>query len=79
MKYVVEIEETYRKHLVVEADSEREAEKKVDSAYAKGYIDMEKEIGFDCTINCIGAANELDIDDYSHLDDGNDEEEKDHG
>lgn len=79
MKYVVEIEETYRKYMIVEAESAQEAEEKMDSAYASGFIDVANDGHFENSINCNGEASELDIEVLPFLDDGDDEEEIDRG
>ena len=56
MKYVVRIEETLVKHVIVEADNADDAVNIAESAYQNGNIEFE-----------IGELNEEEIEDLKHL------------
>ena len=64
MKYVVEITEKLVKYVVVDADSEREAEDKVFRAHYKGKVVLGCDDYDDVEFDCIRKADDEDIKEY---------------
>lgn len=68
MKYVVEVTEYLVKRVIVEADTEEEAEQKVVEAYAgDGSVTLDYEDFYDSKIECLYKALECDIEKYMEI------------
>ena len=68
MKHVVEITEYLVKRVIVEADTEEEAEQKVVEAYAgDGSVTLDYEDFYDSKIECLYKALECDIEKYMEI------------
>ena len=67
MKYVVEITEKLVKHVVVEADSPREAEEEAQQAHQFGKVTLDYDDYDDVEFNCVRKADYEDIDSYEHI------------
>lgn len=74
MKYVVEVIETLKYDVIVEADSPMEAKKKAEAAYVRGDIVLSDKNYSDGDVECYGEADSDDLANYPML-----EEEKDRG
>ena len=69
MKYVVEITESLVKHVVVDANSMREAEDKAQKAHTDSKIVLDYSDYEDVDFKCIRKADEDDIADYVDVED----------
>ena len=69
MKYVVEITEKLVKHVVVEANSEAEAEDKVMNAHRDAKIVLDYDDYDDVDFECLREADKDDIKDYVDVED----------
>ena len=69
MKYVVEITEKLVKHVVVEADSPREAEEEAQQAHQFGKVTLDYDDYDDVEFNCVRKADYEDIADYINVED----------
>lgn len=67
MKYVVEVTEKLVKHVIVEADSEREAEDKAFDAHQEGEIGLDYSDYDGANCKCLREAFEDDIRDYEEV------------
>lgn len=70
MKYVVQIEETLAKHVIVEAKNPDEAVNIAESAYQNGNIILEYDDFYDTDIRWAGVADEEDIKWYEEVNNG---------
>lgn len=69
MKYVVEITEKLVKHVVVEADSELDAEYKVMDAHREAKIVLDYDDYDDVDFECLRKVDEDDVKDYVNVED----------
>ena len=69
MKYVVEVTEKLVTHVVVEADSELEAEDKVMNAHRESKIVLDYDDYDDVDFECLRKADEDDVKDYVNVED----------
>lgn len=67
MKYVIEIEETLLRHVIVEAETEHEARDKAWKAYNNEEIVLDYRDYADTDFNCIREADDDDINDYEEV------------
>ena len=70
MKYVVRIEETLVKHVIVEADNADDAVNIAEIAYQNGNIILEYDDFYDTDIRWAGVADEEDIKWYEEVNNG---------
>ena len=70
MKYVVRIEETLAKHVIVEADNADDAVNIAEIAYQNGNIILEYDDFYDTDIRWTGVADEEDIKWYEEVNNG---------
>ena len=70
MKYVVRIEETLAKHVIVEADNADDAINIAESAYQNGNIILEYDDFYDTDIRWVRVADEEDIKWYEEVNNG---------
>lgn len=70
MKYVVRIEETLAKHVIVEADNADDAVNIAEIAYQNGNIILEYDDFYDTDIRWAGVADEEDIKWYEEVNNG---------
>ena len=69
MKYVVEIEETLVKHIVVEAENSNEALAIANDAYNNEEVVLDYRDYMDTEFKCIREADEDDLNDYETIQD----------
>lgn len=67
MKYVVEIEETLVKHIVVEAENSNEALAIANDAYNNEEVVLDYRDYMDTEFKCIREADEDDLNDYETI------------
>lgn len=67
MKYVIEVTETLVKHVIVEADSQGEAEIVANDAYNEEKIILDSESYLDTEFKCVREADEDDIKGYETI------------
>ena len=67
MKYVVEIEETYVKHVVVEAENSNEALAIANDAYNNKEVIFDYRDHMDTEFKCLRKADEDDVNDYETI------------
>lgn len=70
MKYVVQIEETLAKHVIVEAKNPDEAVNIAESAYQNGNIQLDYDDFCNTDIRWAGVADEEDIKWYEEVNNG---------
>ena len=70
MKYVVRIEETLAKHVIVEADNADDAVNIAEIAYQNGNIILEYDDFYDTDIRWVRVADEEDIKWYEEVNNG---------
>lgn len=70
MKYVVRIEETLVKHVIIEADNADDAVNIAEIAYQNGNIILEYDDFYDTDIRWAGVADEEDIKWYEEVNNG---------
>lgn len=67
MKYVIEIAETLLRHVVVEAESEKDAKEKAWNAYNDEEVVLDYRDYCDTEIGCLREADEHDINCYEEI------------
>lgn len=67
MKYVIEIEETYVKHVVVEAKNKNEALAIANDAYNDEKVILDYNSYFDTEFRCLREADKDDVNDYETI------------
>lgn len=67
MKYVIEIEETLVKHIVVEAENSNEALAIANDAYNNEEVVLDYRDYMDTEFKCIREADEDDLNDYETI------------
>lgn len=67
MKYVVEVTETLVKHVIVEAESEGDAEIIANDAYNQEQFMLTAEDYLDTEFKCLREANWSDIGEYTNI------------
>lgn len=67
MKYVVEIEETLVKHIIVEAENSNEALAIANDAYNNEEVVLDYRDYMDTEFKCIREADEDDLNDYETI------------
>lgn len=67
MKYVVKVEETLRRHFIVEADDEIEAEYRAQEAYDNGWIVLDYDDYAESDVECRRVAEGRDFEFYDEL------------
>ena len=70
MKYVVRIEETLAKHVIVEADNADDAVNIAEIAYQNGNIILEYDDFYDTDIRWVRVADKEDIKWYEEVNNG---------
>ena len=67
MKYVVEIEETLMRHVIVEAEDAHMAEHIAWQAYNDEEVVLDYRDYADTSFNCVREADDEDIEDYEEV------------
>ena len=70
MKYVIRIEETLAKHVIVEADNADDAINIAESAYQNGNIELDYDDFCNADIRWVRAADKEDIKWYEEVNNG---------
>lgn len=67
MKYLVRVEEQLARHVIVDAESKKDAERIAETAYIEGDISLDYDDFVDSEFACIRKATEADATYYDEL------------